>query len=483
MSEAAAPGTEPATESRRSAARAGMLDLTQGTVGKTLFMFALPTLGSNVLQSLNGSISAIYVGKFLGETAFAAAGIANLVMFLIFSSVFGLAMAATIMVGQAMGRGDSAEVRRTIGATSGTFAIASVVLGVLGFLLTGPLLRVLATPAEAFPYAVAFLRVVFPTLPIVFQSVLLQSALRGVGDAVTPLWSTILNVVLSLALNPLLILGWGPIPALGLPGAALAGAIANLLCLVFMVWRVYRHDLPIRLQRHELRLLWPDWGHLRPILVMGVPMSLSMVVMSLSSLVMVGLINREGVDTVAAYNAATQLWNYIQMPAFAVSSAVSAMAAQNIGAGRWDRIGQLARVGVAANVGMTGVLIVVLVLAGGFLLGLFLPRTSPAIAIGEHINLLIGWTFIPMGISMVLTSIVRANGAVIAPFAILVFSVIVVRMSVGFGFYPAFRADAIWWAFISSSTSSAALAVVYFLKGNWRRLPGAGRRAAPEPMM
>ena len=94
-------------------------DLTEGPVGKTLLMFTLPTLGANVLQSLNGSISAIYVGKFLGEAAFAGAGIANMVMFLIFSSVFGLSMAATILIGQAMGRRDIQEVRRTTGATAG----------------------------------------------------------------------------------------------------------------------------------------------------------------------------------------------------------------------------------------------------------------------------------------------------------------------------------------------------------------------------
>jgi putative MATE family efflux protein len=460
-----------------------MLDLTQGTVGKTLFRFSLPTLGSNVLQSLNGSISAIYVGKFLGESAFAAAGISNMVIFLIFSTVFGLAMAATIMVGQAMGRGDELEVRRTIGATTGAFAIASVVLGIVGWFIIEPMLYLLATPEAAFAPAVAFLKVVFATLPVVFIMIRLQSALRGVGDAVTPLWSTVINVGLSLVLNPVLILGFGPVPALGLPGAALAGALANLICLVFMVWRIYRLDLPIRLTRDELYLLKPDWGHLKPILTIGVPMSLSMVVMSLSSLVMIGLVNREGVETVAAYTAATQLWNYIQMPAFAVSSAVSAMAAQNIGAGRWDRIGQLARVGAGANVAMTTVLIGVLVVAGPLLLGLFLPLGSPAIDIGQHINLLIGWTFIPMGVSMVMTSIVRANGAVIAPFVILFVSVIVVRMSVGFGFYPMYRADAIWWAFIASSTSSALLSVLYYLKGNWRAPKRALHGAAPDPAM
>jgi putative MATE family efflux protein len=301
-------------------------DLTQGPVAKTLLLFTLPTLSSNVLQSLNGSISAIYVGKFLGENAFAAAGISAMVMFLIFSSVFGLSMAATIMIGQAMGRRDIEEVRRTIGATAGTFIGISLLIALLGNFLVAPILHLLATPAAAFPFAASFLQVVFYGVPFVFLSVLLQSAMRGVGDAVTPLWSTVLNLVLSLVLNPIFILGLGPMPALGLPGAAMAGVVTNLCCLIFMIVRIYMLDLPIRLRGPELRLLWPDWAHLKPVLVIGLPMGLSVVVMSVSALVMTGLINREGVDTVAAYNAAQQLWNYIQMPAFAVGSAVSAMA-------------------------------------------------------------------------------------------------------------------------------------------------------------
>jgi putative MATE family efflux protein len=452
-------------------------DLTQGPVGKTLLLFALPTLGSNILQSLNGSISAIYVGKFLGENAFAAAGISTMVMFLIFSSVFGLSMAATILIGQAMGRRDIDEVRRTFGATAGIFIIISLIVAALGGVIAPPILRLLATPAAAFDHAVSFLQVVFYGVPFVFLTALLQSAMRGVGDAVTPLWSTVLNLVLSLVLNPIFILGWGLVPALGLPGAALAGLVTNMICLIFMIVRTYVLDLPIRLRGSELHLLRPDWAHLKPVLLIGVPMGLSMVIMSISGLVMTGLINREGVETIAAYNATQQLWNYIQMPAFAVGSAVSAMAAQNIGAGRWDRISAITRAGVLLNVAMTGVLVLGMLAASHFLLGLFLPSGSKAIAIGDHINWLIGWTFVPMGISMVMTSIVRANGAVVVPFIILLVSVILVRMAVGFGLYPAFGSDAIWWAFIASGLSSVVLAVVYYFHGGWRRLKPVGSRA------
>ena len=453
-------------------------DLTQGPVARTLLMFTLPTLGGNVLQSLNGSISAIYVGKFLGENAFAAAGIATFVMFAIFSSVFGLGMSTTILIGQAKGRGDTDEMRRTIGATAGSFIAIGLLMSLFGGSLAPPILRWMATPAAAMPFATSFLNVVFIGVPLMFLTVLLQSALRGIGDAATPFWTTVLNLVFSLVLNPIFILGLGPVPELGLAGAAWAGVVTNFICLVFMLWRIYALDLPIRLRGKEFALLIPDWAHMKPVLVIGVPMGLSMVIMSLSGAVMMGLINREGVDTAAAYNAVNQMYGYIQMPAFAVGSAVSAMAAQNIGAGRWDRIGMIARTGVITNVLMTGVLVVVVLLADHVLLGLFLPLGSKAIPIGEHINLLIAWTFVPMGISMVMTSIVRANGAVVVPFVILVFSIILVRMSVGFGLYPHYGSDAIWWSFMASGSASALMGIGYYLQGGWRK----GRRISAMPV-
>jgi Na+-driven multidrug efflux pump len=111
------------------------------------------------------------------------------------------------------------------------------------------------------------------------------------------------------------------------------------------------------------------------------------------------------------------------------------------------------------------------------LLGLFLPLGSKAIPIGEHINLLIAWTFVPMGISMVITSIVRANGAVVMPLVILVVSIILVRMSVGFGLYPHYGPDAIWWSFMASGAASALMGTGYYLHGGWRK--GSSMAAIP----
>ena len=154
----------------------------------------------------------------------AATANANMTMFLMFATMFGFAMATTILIGQAMGRRDIADVRRTIGAATGMFGLLGLLTAVLGWVFAPDILPLLATPKDAFPLALTYLRIIFLGMPFSFLGVLFTSAMRGVGDAVTPLWNTVLNVILDAGLNPVFILGLGPVPAMGIAGSAAASA-------------------------------------------------------------------------------------------------------------------------------------------------------------------------------------------------------------------------------------------------------------------
>src|SRR3954468_21474272 len=114
----------------------GGRDLTAGRIAPTLLAFALPTLGSSILQSLNGSINAVWVGRFLGEEALAAPSTANIVMFLLMAFVFGFGMASTILIGQAFGRRDVDAARRVLGTALGAFLLVAVAIAVAGWIFS-----------------------------------------------------------------------------------------------------------------------------------------------------------------------------------------------------------------------------------------------------------------------------------------------------------------------------------------------------------
>jgi putative MATE family efflux protein len=449
--------------------RSGRGDLTQGRIGPTLLKFALPTLASSILQSLNGTINAIWVGRFLGEGALAATANANMVMFLLTAFVFGFGMASTILIGQSWGRRDVDGARRIFGTASGSFLLVTIIVGIAGWFLSPAILSLLGTPGDAAPLALAYLRVIFLAMPALLLLTLLMMALRGAGDSLTPLWFMIVAVLLDSGLNPIFILGLGPAPKLGIAGSATATLIANYAALLGLLGFMYVKDLPLRLRGRELCYLLPDAAVLKTIVTKGLPMGIQMIVISLSALALVGMVNREGVDTTAAFGVAMQLWTYVQMPAMALGAAVSAMAAQNIGAGKWERVGQVTRSGIGYTILITGTLIVLMTLADRALLGLFMGPGSPALPIARHIHLLATWNFLLFGVMMVLIATVRANGAVWAPLIILAIGLVPVRFGYIYATYGWLGADAIWTSFPVTSFINLALAVVYYRKGGWRK--------------
>jgi putative MATE family efflux protein len=444
-------------------------DLTQGPIGRTLLLFALPTLGSSILQSINGSINAIWIGQLLGERALAATTNAGLVMFLLVSAVFGFGMAATILIGQAMGRGDVDAVRRVFGTALGLFGSLSLVVVVVGWLAAPTILTALRTPADAYPLALAYLRVIFVSMPTGFLAVLLSMALRGTGDSMTPLRFMALGSLVDVALNPVLIRGLGPIPAFGIEGSAIATFIANTVAFAALLAFVYRRDLIVRLRGAEWRYLLPDPTLLKPIVTKGVPMGLQMLVATGSALAMIGLVNGYGTTTTAAYGAASQLWTYIQMPAMSVGAAVSAMVAQNIGANRWDRVSQITRSGVVLNLAMTTALIGTVAVLDRPVLGLFLGSDAGSIDLAAHINLIGSASFLLFGVAMVLSATVRANGAVVGPLVILAIALFPIRLGLASALQPNWGADAIWWSFPAGSAASMLMTIAYYHAGGWRK--------------
>ena len=446
----------------------GSMPLTTGPIARTLFYFTLPILMGNVLQSVNGSINAIWVGKFLGEAALTATSNGNIVMFLLLGAVFGITMASSILVAQYIGGKRVDAAKRVVGTSTTFFAVLSIALAVFGLIYSHQILQWMQTPPDALPLADAYLRWMFVGLPFSYGYFFLMAVLRGAGDSKTPFTFSILQVVLDIALNPLLIFGWGPVPALGIAGSALATLFAQAISLSALLFSVYRNKHPLALHANELQYLRIDWSIIKTLIVKGIPMGLQMIVLSFSMLVVYKLVNHYGTETTAAFAAAMQLWNYVQMPAMAIGGAVSSMAAQNIGAGLWDRVGKIAKAGVAFNFLMCGVPVILIYAINRYALQLFLPATGNALEIAHHLNALVLWSYPLFGVAMVLGGVMRASGAVFVPLITLFIAMILVRIPLAYLLSDRFGADGIWWSFSISALVAAAITLGYYKFGSWR---------------
>jgi putative MATE family efflux protein len=461
--------SEPEKTTGPPPGRGGKRDLTKGPIGATLLAFTLPMLGANIVQSLNGTANAIWVSHMLGPVGLTATSNANQVFFLLLGAVFGVTMAANIMIGQAVGAGDEALVKRIIGTSTTFFLGVSLLVGALGVIFTPAILTAMGTPADARLSAITYLRVIFAAIPFVYFFAFLMIAQRGTGDSRTPFFFSLAAVAIDVVLNPMLISGFGPFPRLGIGGSALATLISQTIVLAAMIAYLYRKRSILVLRPSEWRLLAPDMAIVRTLVTKGLPMGFQMVVVSLAAVTMMGLVNGYGSMTAAAYGAALQLWTYVQMPAMALGAAVSSMAAQNVGAGRMDRVERIAWSGAALAILFTGAPILAIYGLEHWVLRAFLPAGSPAVPIAAHINALALWSFIPFGLAFVFSGVVRATGAVWPPLLAIIISLWGARIPFANLLEPTLGADAIWLSFPVGSGLSCLLAGAYYRWGGWRK--------------
>ncbi len=455
---------------------------TEGPITRTLVAFSLPILASSILQALNGSINAAWIGRLLGDRALTGAANANSLIFFLAGAVFGLGLSTTVMVGQALGARNLVLAKRAIGTGTTFFAGFAVVLAAIGYVLAPQLLSAMQTPGDALDLAVAYLRVLLIALPGVYLYSFAMMALRGAGDARTPFVFLVFSVGIDIGLTPLLIRGAGPLPALGITGAGLASLIAQWICLVALIAWLYLRKHPLCLGRGELRYLRVDRAIMGKLLGKGVPMGLQILLTNTTALVMIAFVNHYGSETTAAYGACNQLWNYLQMPAFAVGSAVSSMAAQNVGAQRWDRVSRIAWSGVACAAALTAALVGLILLGNRAALAVFLGDHGASLPIAMHINAMVAWSYIPLVAGLVLFSLIRATGTVMVPLAIVFVSFIAIRLPFAYLLEPRLGADSIWWAFPAGAFAWTALSAGYYRWGRWRHARLLDTRApAPAP--
>ncbi len=447
----------------------GKRNLTEGPITRTLLTFSLPVLGGNALQSLNLTANQIWVSHTLGVKGIAALGNSNQVMMLMLGSIFGVSMAANILVAQSVGAGNMTQVKKVMGTATIFFFTLATILAVTGGTLAPHILAALDTPMDARAGAIAYLRVSFAAVPFMYFFAFMQMAQRGAGDSTTPFWFMLLAVALDVVLNPMLILGIGPFPKLGVAGSATSTLIGQGVSLVFLIAHLYRKKSILLLRPGEFHLLKPDFEILSSLITRGIPMGIQMLVMSGAGMVMLFLVNQYGALTSAAYSMSSMVWNYLQMPTMALGASISSMAAQNVGAGRWDRVGKIARSGVISSVAISASLATVLYALNDQVLGILLGPNSPALPEAHHINILSLWGFVIFSITFALSGVVRSTGVVWVPLAILATAMIAVRIPFAMALQPYLGEDAIWWSFPMGTITSATLTSLYYRFGNWRK--------------
>jgi putative MATE family efflux protein len=436
---------------------------------KSFLVFLAPLVLTNMLQALSGTLNTVYIGRMLGIGALASVASFFPLLMVFIAFVIGLGSGASVLVGQAWGAKNIERVRAIAGTVVCAGALLGAAIGLCGFFLAGPLLRLLGTPADVLPDAIAYARVMMLFLPLLFVSVITASVLRGVSDTVTPLLSLLVSSGAIMVLTPALIRGWTGLPPLGVTSGAWATVIATALSLGWMVWHLRRRKHPLAPDAN----FGPHWriepALLRPVVRLGIPTGLFFVTSSLADLALLSIVNSHGSQATAAWGAVSQVMAYVSFPAMSISITASVLAAQAIGAGRLEQVNAVTHVGLGMNIALTGGLALLVALLAPHIVGLFI--TDPAVvrlaATLLHIAVL---GPVLLGLASVFSGVMRASGTVLVPTAITLSLLAFVLFPLGWVFNRTVGLPGIWMAHPATYLIGLTLQASYFY-GVWKKKP------------
>lgn len=428
---------------------------------KAFIAFLAPMMLSNVLQSLSGTLNNIFLGHMLGVDALAAATVFFPVLFFFIAFVIGLGMGTSVLIGQAFGAGDEERVRAIAGSALALSLIAGVVIAVFGGLFTGPLMAALGTPADIRADATAYARIMLISMPVLFVFLLATSILRGVGDAVTPLWVLAISTGVGLILTPLLIRGGLGLPPLGVASAAWASLVSLSVALGWLAWKLRGRGHPLAPNAALMRHVRLDGRILAIVLRIGVPTGVQMVIMAIAEIVLLGLVNRYGSDATAAYGVINQVLAYVQFPAMSIGITASILGAQAIGAGRTHQLGAIARTGLVLNLVLTGAGVIAIYLFSNAIIGMFI-NSPDVIDLTRRLLQIVLWSVVVFGMSVVFSGMMRSSGAVLAPTGISILAILAVEVPTAWLLSARIGVDGVYIAYPATFCAMMLMQASYF---------------------
>ncbi|MEF7557503.1 MATE family efflux transporter [Bacillus thuringiensis] len=436
---------------------------------KSMSMFLVPLLLSNILQSVGQLFGMVVVGRWLGVNELAAISAFFPLFFLLVSFVIGIGSGSSILIGQAFGARNEERLKATVGTTLTFTFIIGVILAIVGNVFALNIMRLMGTPDNIIDMSVHYARILFISMPVLFLYFSYTTFIRGTGDSKTPFYFLIVSTVLNIILLPILIFGWLGIPKLGVYGAAYASVISTIVTFIVMLIYLKKKNHPLQLDETVRKYLRMDWELLKLLLRLGIPASINMILVSLSEIAVIAFVNRFGSDATAAYGVVNQVASYVQMPAVSLGITVSIFAAQSIGAKQFNRLQEVIRAGIVMNYIIGGILIAFIYLFSREILSLFL--TSPnTIEIAHSLVMITLWSYLIFGHAQIIGATMRASGTVLWPTIIGVVSIWLVEVPVAYylSYHTNLGIKGIWIGYPAAFIVSLLLQYGYY-KFSWKK--------------
>ena len=445
-------------------------DMTVGSPAKRILEFSIPMLIGNIAQQLYNTADSVIVGHYVGDNALAAVGSASPILNLLLALFVGISTGAGIIVSQSFGAKDRERLSKGIGNCIALTFIATLVIMVVGPIITMPMLRLLDTPESIIDWCASYLNIYFLGIIGFFFYNMLSGILRGLGDSLSALGFLLLAAALNVALDILFVGGFN----MGVAGVSLATVISQAISAVFCFIKLMKMSEHFDLNRSTVKL---DRSIAKQIITIGVPSGITQAIMSMSMMVVQSLTNSMGEMVIAANVIIMRVDGFAMMPNFTFGQAMSVYTGQNVGAGKWDRVQKGVRQGSLIAQAVSIALVVLILIFGKYLFGIF-TTTSALIVLAERMMRVMAVGYVAVSITQVLGGVMRGCGDTVTPMWISIFNTIVLRIPVAY-VLAHFTASAEWpnghpfslsISLLVSWVMGMILSVIFFRYGKTRKL-------------
>ena len=443
-------------------------DMTEGAPWKKITLFAIPMLIGNIAQQLYNTVDSIVVGKYVGDNALAAVGSAGPVLNLLLVLFIGISVGASIMVSQYFGARQPDQLAGTIGTCITLTAVSSLIIMVVGPLVTVPLLRLLNTPESIFEWCSSYLNILFIGVAGMAYYNILSGALRGLGDSVSALLYLLVSTVLNIILDVLFVAAFD----MGVAGVALATAIAQAISSVLCLFKLLNMKDIFVLHKKDLV---PSRKHTMDMIRLGLPSGVTQAIFSLAMIIVQSLTNSFGEMFIAASVIVMRVDGFAMMPNFSFGTAMTTYAGQNVGARQYDRVDSGAKQGTLIAVVVSAVITGGILLFGKYLMHIF-TNTDELVELSMHLMRILAVGYIAMAVTQSLAGVMRGAGDTMTPMWISLITTVCIRVPIAYGIswltvtpdLPHGNSDCIYISLLASWLLGAAVTWLFYRRGKWK---------------
>ena len=444
------------------------VDMTEGKPVKQIVKFTIPMLLGNIAQQLYNTADSVIVGRFVGDNALAAVGSAGPLLNLMLVLFMGISVGASIMVSQYFGARKREELSKTIGTCITLTGIASLIIMIIGPIISRPILELLGTPDSIIDWCTSYLWIIFLGIMGCGYYNILSGVLRGLGDSVSALIYLLISTVLNIALDIVFVAYLG----MGVAGVALATVIAQFISAVLSMIKLTKMTHIFDMKKEYLI---PDKKYAQSLIKLGFPSGVTQAIFSMSMIVVQNLTNTFGEQYIAANVIVMRVDGFVMLPAFSFGSAMTTFAGQNIGAGKLDRVEKGAKNGTLAAMGISAVLAVLILIFGKYIMGIF-TSTQELITLSYNMMQILMLGYIAMEVTQCLSGIMRGAGDTTTPMWISMFSSIIMRVPMAYIFVyltksprlPQGNCYMMQMSMLVTWTIGACITYVMYKVGRWK---------------